>query len=318
MKPLTLLLLMLFSACLGQEEVRLSKHPYGYKAAVVVTFDTEVVRGGELEAIAEELRQRGMNATFFVVAGYFQNNAEALAPLRSFEVASMAWVQPAWVNASGEERRQQILKAHAWFERHGFEVRGFRAPYLNASRATLELVAELGYAYDSSLFYGFEPYSVGGVLEIPVSMNFDSFWDEEKMSFTLPLAYLAFQRAYDAGEVFTLLTHVQTASRNLENFTAFLDYMRERRVWFPSAGELAEWWLARENLELAVEGNTLILRNHNARAVKGATAIVAAGSVRDARGAVETWRDPASSELYVVFPEVPPAGEVRVTLERGG
>jgi len=65
MKPLTLLLLMLFSACLGQEEVRLSKHPYGYKAAVVVTFDTEVVRGGELEAIAEELRQRGMNANAY-------------------------------------------------------------------------------------------------------------------------------------------------------------------------------------------------------------------------------------------------------------
>ncbi len=318
MRPLKfLLLLMLFSACLTQPErgVYLSKYPNGYKAAVVVTFDTEVLRGGELEAIAEVLRQREMNATFFVVAGYFQNNAEVLTPLRSFEVASMGWSQPAWVNASEEERMQQILRAHEWFERHGFKIRGFRAPYLNASRATLELVAEMGYAYDSSLFYGFEPYTVGGVLEIPVSMNFDAFWDEEKMSFTLLPTYLAFQRAYDAGEVFTLLTHVQTASRNLENFTAFLDYMRERRVWFPSAGELAEWWLVRENLELTQEGSTLILRNHNARAVRGATAIVAARTAKGAEGAVETWHDPASGRLYVVFPEVPPAGEVRVTLE---
>jgi|Deesub1362A_J573_1020465.scaffolds.fasta_scaffold03700_8 peptidoglycan/xylan/chitin deacetylase (PgdA/CDA1 family) len=309
-----LLLLALFSACFTQpqREAHLSKYPYGYKAAAVVTFDTEVVREGELEAIAAALQERGINATFFVVAGYFQNNPEVLTPLRGFEVASMAWSQPEWAHASEEERRQQIIRAHSWFEQHGYEVRGFRAPYLNATRATLPLVAEMGYTYDSSLFYGFEPYEVEGVLEIPVSMNFDAFWDEEKMSFTLLPTYLAFQRAYDSGEVFTLLTHVDTASRNLQNFTAFLDYMKERRVWFPSAGELAEWWKLRENLELTIEGNTLILRNHASKPVKGATAVVDA---RAAKGAVETWRDPDSSKLYVVFPEVPPGGEARVIVE---
>jgi peptidoglycan/xylan/chitin deacetylase (PgdA/CDA1 family) len=315
MKPLKLLLLlMLFSACLTQSErgAYLSKYPYGYKAAAVVTFDTEVVREGELEAIAAALQERGINATFFVVAGYFQNNAEMLEPLRSFEVASMAWSQPEWAHASKEERRQQIIRAHSWFEQHGYEVHGFRAPYLNATKSTLPLVAEMGYSYDSSLFYGFEPYEVEGVLEIPVSMNFDAFWDEEKMSFTLLPTYLAFQRAYDSGEVFTLLTHVDTASRNLQNFTAFLDYMNERRVWFPSARELAEWWRLRESLGLTVEGNTLILRNHASKPVKGATAVVDA---RTAKGAVETWRDPDSGKLYVVFPEVPPGGEARVIVE---
>ncbi|WP_456474961.1 polysaccharide deacetylase family protein [Candidatus Pyrohabitans sp.] len=312
-----LFLLLLFSAgCLTQSgrDASLLKYPHGYKAAVVVTFDTEVVREGELEAITGALEERGINATFFVVAGYFQGKSEVLAPLRNFEVASMGWSQPEWVNASERERRQQILKAHSWFEQQGYRVQGFRAPYLNATRETLPLVAEMGYTYDSSLFYGFEPYEVEGVLEIPVSMNFDAFWDEDKMAFTLPLAYIAFQRAYDAGGVFTLLTHVDTASRNLQNFTAFLDYMKKRRVWFTSAGGLAEWWRLRQGLELSVEGNTLVLRNHGAKPVRGATAIVTA---KVAKGAVETWRDADTGRLYVVFPEVPPGGEVRITLNEG-
>ena len=309
-----LLLIALLSACAApQEEATLSRYPDAYRSATVLTFETEVVRGDELEDITSALRRRGINATFFVVAGYFESTPEVLEPLRGFEVASMAWSQPEWVNATLSERRRQMLRAHAWFLEHGFNVTGFRAPYLKASRRTLELVAELGYTYDSSLSYGFEPYPVNGILELPVSTNFDPFWDEEKMKITLPVAYLTFQRAYDTGGVFILLTHVHTSHRYLENLTAFLDYMMERRVWFPSARELADWWLLRENLRLSTAGDTLILENLNARPVKGATAILRAKS---AEGAVETWRDPVSGELYVVFPEVPPGGTVSIKVER--
>ena len=307
-----LLALLLLTACGSQKEGEafLCKYPYGYRAAVVVTFDTEVVREGELQAIVAELSAREINATFFVVAGYFEHEPQVLEPLRSFEVASMAWSQPAWVNASADERRRQIEAAQRWFVQHGFHPRGFRAPYLLANKEVLSMVKGAGYAYDSSMFYGFEPYYAEGVLEIPVSVNFDAFWDEEKMEYALPVAYMAFQRAYAEGGVFTLLTHVDTASRNLKNFTAFLDYMRRRGVWFPSAGELADWWRVREELELEVSGKKLILRNHAPVAVRGATAVVEASG---ARGAVRTWRE--SGKLYVVFPEVPPGGEVSVEVE---
>ncbi|NOZ59787.1 MAG: polysaccharide deacetylase family protein [Euryarchaeota archaeon] len=306
--------LVLLSGCIsGSERVaELSRYPHGFPAAVVITLETEVVRGDELSRVVGALRERGLNATFFVVAGYFESTPEVLEPLRGFEVGSMGWSQPGWAVASSSERRWQMERAHEWLAEHGFAVAGFRAPYLNSSREVLRMVAGMGYLYDSSIPYGLEPYVVEGVVEVPVSVNFDPFWDAEKMRVALPAAYLTFQRAYDSGGVFTLLTHVHTASGNLENFTAFLDYMRERRVWFATAGELARWWRLRENLELRVEGDELVLRNANPVEVRGATAVVRATR---ARGAADSWRDPERGVLYVVFPGVPPGGEVRVEVE---
>jgi len=121
-------------------------------------------------------------------------------------------------------------------------------------------------------------------------------------------AYLTLERAESEAGAFVFTTHAATAYRSLEEFRKFLLYLKESGAWVTSAGELAEWYLARQGLELSVEGDELVLRNHGSRAVRGATVAVEGAS--EAEGASYTLvRD---GRLYVVFPEVPPGGERRV------
>ncbi len=307
-----LLVIVIFSACLQHEEVVLSNVPYGHTAGVIVTFDTEVVKSGELESIARVLRNAGANATFFVVAGYFENSPDVLEPIRDFEVANMGWNQGRWKSYfTPEEHSEQILRADKWLRAQGFNVKGFRAPYLLYSDFAIRTIKGLNYSYDSSLYYDFLPYSLYGLVEVPVTLNFDSYWDETKMEFTLIPTYLALQKAIDDNGFFTLITHVDTVSKNLGNFTQFLDYAKKREIWFASAYEAAEWWKKREKLELEVEGERIIVRNRGSERVEGATVII-----KNYRGRVEggvvQYRN--GDARYVVLPAIEPEGKAEVIL----
>ena len=305
---LLLLGLLLFSGCAGGKSAELMDYPDAHSYAAVVTIDTEVAGAEEISGVAEALRDMGMNATFFVVAGYYTSGEKALEPLRQFEVANMGWNQREWQNASHEERRQQVLRAHEWFSERNFSVRGFRAPYYNTSGEVLQVLRRLGYVYDSSFYYGIKPYMVDGILELPPSTNYDIFWDRDKLRIAGMAAYLTLERAEDEGGVFVFTTHAATAYRSLQDFRSFLLYLKESGAWVTSAGELAEWYLARQKLELSLEGDELVLRNRGSKPVRGATAAVTGAS--DAVGA--EYRVLRDGRLYVVFPEVPPGGERRV------
>ncbi len=305
---LLMLALVLISGCTGSRSAELMPYPDAHPYAAVVTLDTEVAGSEELAGVAEVLRELGMNATFFVVAGYYSSKEEALEPLQAFEVASMGWNQREWLNASAGERREQVRRAHEWFEERGFRVRGFRAPYYNTSGEVLQVLSSLGYLYDSSFYYGIKPYRIDGILEIPPSTNYDIFWDREKLRIAGMAAYLTLESAEREGGVFVFTTHAATAYRSREEFRRFLMYLRDSGAWVVSAGELAEWYSAREGLEVEVEGDEVVLRNRGDTPVEGATVEVRGAS--EAEGARYTVV--RGDTLYVVFPEVQPGGERRV------
>jgi len=305
-----LFVLLFIPGCLESPEVELSNLPGGHSAGAIVTLDTELAGKGEIERLARTLRENGVNATFFVVAGYYRDNPRALEPLEGFEVGSKAWDAGAWKeDFSPGGQAEQMLRAERWLESQGFEVEGFRAPYLSHGGYSLKAARALNYTYDSSLYYGFLPYRVGDIMEIPLSINFDPFWDQEKEKSTRLPTYLMLQKAIHSNGYFTMLTHVSRVSNNIESFTGLLNYSRERGVWFCSAGQAARWWEKREGLEMEVGEKKVKVHNRGRERVRGATVIFRGFEGEVERGIAQYRR---GEDLYVVLPPLPPKGSTEL------
>lgn len=102
--------------------------------------------------------EHGLRATFFVVASDLEREgprrvAEQVVAA-GHELASHTWSHPYdLIRRSASEIRREIERAEGPLaELRGRPVAGFRAPGYNLSTAVLEILAERGYSYDSSLF----------------------------------------------------------------------------------------------------------------------------------------------------------------------
>ncbi len=103
--------------------------------------------------ILDLLRSHGIRATFFVpghTVESFPAETQAIVDA-GHEVAhhSYAHIDPS--GQTPEEERADMERAWAVLERIGVTPLGFRSPSADLSAATLELVEELGFLYDSSL-----------------------------------------------------------------------------------------------------------------------------------------------------------------------
>jgi peptidoglycan/xylan/chitin deacetylase (PgdA/CDA1 family) len=173
-----------------------------------------------------------------------------------------------------EERRLLELQ----LERHehllGFRPRGYRSPALDVTDITLDLLAEYGFEWDSSLMgRDFTPYhprmvtkidleagnSFGPpskVLEFPVHWYLDDFPELESfkgspmMQSNLTILERwkdSFDFAYDRcpGGIMTFCLHPQTIGRanNLLMLERFLDYVVSHDdVWFPTLSQAYDAW----------------------------------------------------------------------------
>jgi peptidoglycan/xylan/chitin deacetylase (PgdA/CDA1 family) len=309
MKRIVILLLTL--GCLGgPQDVQIANWPHGYKSALCITFDTELATGSQIEGLTDALEPK--NATFFVVVGYFEDRQEDLELLRDYEVGSMALTQWKWENSelSEEFQLEEMQAAHEWLVERGFHPSGFRAPFLKSNEDTIKALRAMGYAYDSSQYLGTMPYMADGVVEIPLSLNFDTHWNEKSIGYsTLPF-YLAFEDTYKKDGLFTFYSHVKTASENVDDLSDFLEYASAKRVWFASAGQVADWWILRNNLELIVDGDRITVRNNGDRPVEGAT--VKISPKRKVRGALYAWEDEKAT--YAVLSGIGAGEEVEVLI----
>jgi peptidoglycan/xylan/chitin deacetylase (PgdA/CDA1 family) len=173
-----------------------------------------------------------------------------------------------------EERRLLELQVALHESIVGRRPRGYRSPALDITDHTLDLLAGLGFEWDSSLMgRDFEPYrprlvtevdlergnSFGPpspLLEFPVSWALDDFPELESFKGS-PLiqgndAVLrrwldSFDFAYERcpGGVMTWTLHPQTIGRahNLVMLERFLEHVTEHSgVWFPTLSELHDRW----------------------------------------------------------------------------
>jgi peptidoglycan/xylan/chitin deacetylase (PgdA/CDA1 family) len=305
-----IIILLLALGCLGSpQDVQIANWPDGHKSAVCITFDTELATGSQIESLTNALGTK--NATFFIVSGYFKDRQEDLELLRDFDIGSLAWSQGEWRNSdlSEEYQLREMQMAHEWLVEGGFNPRGFRAPFLLSNEDTIKAVSTMGYAYDSSQYLGTMLYVKDGVVEIPLTLNFDSYWNEKSTGYsTLPF-YLAFDDTYKKDGLFTFYSHVETASENIEELSDFLGYATAKRVWVAPAGQIADWWISRSKLELTVEGDLITVKNNGDEPIEGVTVKISPkrGVVG---GALYTWSDEKTT--YAVLPRIEAGGEVSI------
>ena len=160
------------------------------------------------------LDRHDLHATFFVpgvTADRWPEAVEAILAQGS-EVACHGHTHQVLVDMDADEQREDLKSALAALERLGVEPRGYRAPMWRLARPTLDLLAEHGMRYDSSLMDDDRPYrlaTAGGTLaELPVHWSLDD-WEQ--------YAYLP---EPDIGRL------IETPSKVVELWTGELDAMR--------------------------------------------------------------------------------------------
>lgn len=138
--------------------------------------------------LLEQLRQRGLKATFFVVGELARscNTLVRAIAWEGHEVASHGWDHRRVLDMTREEFRRDVRDSKAALEdATGQPVVGYRAPTFSIVRRTawaIDILAEEGYQYDSSIYpvrhdrYGIPdapltpfviPTASGPIVEVP-------------------------------------------------------------------------------------------------------------------------------------------------------
>ncbi len=163
------------------------------------------------------------------------------------------------------EQRRRIKVGKRILAMLGFSVFGFRSPAFSASEETLQILDAEEFTYSSdtrvrpimlmsnrrfceSLYY---PYHPLGLRILDFISNGDYFWGYDKLGPENMLSLKRrFDRYYENSGTFVLLSHIEpiNSGSGLATLEKFLEYTKEKNLWKPTLRELAEWWLARENL----------------------------------------------------------------------
>jgi len=172
------------------------------------------------------------------------------------------------------ERRYLELQLRVHEDLVGRRPRGYRSPSWNFSAATLDLLVEFGFDWDSSLmgrdFEAYRPRPVTSIsleegntfgppapiIEVPVSWYLDDFPALENLPRSVGMVdteavlrrwvdLFDFAYARVPGGVFTLTVHPQTIARghHLLMFERFLDHVAAHDgVWFTTMSDLVDTW----------------------------------------------------------------------------
>lgn len=258
--------------------------PEGRRAAVAVTFDLDAEsvmlaadpdlarrpslmshqRYGPATGVPRLLRilaERGVMATFFVPGHSAERFPEAVAQIldAGHEVAHHGYLHETLTGSTeAEERRYLELGLKALDTAAGVRPAGYRAPWWEITERTLALLAEYGFAYDSSLFDRDVPYRVetpaGPLVEVPVSWALDdwekyAFWPEVTGSGVIERPGAVLEnwweevQAYEAeGGCCVLTMHPFLSGRpaRARALALLLDRILERSgIWVATLGEVA-------------------------------------------------------------------------------
>ena len=189
-----------------------------------------------IERIRRLLKAHRITATIFVPGHTIESFPDAVRALveDGHEIACHGWTHRRPSALTQEEERDELVRAGAAIERiSGRQPKGYRSPAWDLSQHTLDLLLELGYAYDSSLMGHdhlpyrprkgdavplLEPATFGtavDLIEIPVSWSLDD--------------YPHFEWSVTSGGA--LNQGLASWRAVLENWTADFDYMATTHDW---------------------------------------------------------------------------------------
>jgi hypothetical protein len=181
-------------------------------------------------------------------------------------------------NLSAREQSEQIKKAVEIFKKFGIKPYGFRGPYLQANDDTLNVLKERGLLYDSSpsihwnvvpeeylkrnvhlynlalklykpsdAITSFLPYSINGIVKIPVSLPDDEMLidrlniSNQKLLGKLWLKIL--EETIEKGGAFIPQLHPERIPFAFDALKMLIEEANKRNVWITSLKELALHWM---------------------------------------------------------------------------
>lgn len=122
------------------------------------------------------LADRGVPATFFVPGWIADRYRDAVAEISSagHELALHGWCHEAPGALSDNQLRDTLTRARDVLgEIAGQAPQGYRSPSFQMTTRTLEVLAEAGLRYDSSVMGSDIPYLIGDLVEVPVDWATD-------------------------------------------------------------------------------------------------------------------------------------------------
>jgi peptidoglycan/xylan/chitin deacetylase (PgdA/CDA1 family) len=218
--------------------------------------------------ILELLKSEGLKATFFTPGWTVDNHTDRVeAILRDgHELAHHGYMHH-WPDPDRPEQIiEELERGLEAMKRHfGVRPKGFRPPGSESCHFLLEALVERGFVYNSCFKDDVHPYrhrlrdGRPGPVELPEHPTLDD-WNFGATHLRTPRPLFTrehvlsiwkdeFQEIYDWGGVFVLVMHPQVTGRpmrlaTLRELIAFT--RRFPKVWYATAGEVAEAFIAQE------------------------------------------------------------------------
>ncbi|MFX1519564.1 MAG: polysaccharide deacetylase family protein [Promethearchaeota archaeon] len=237
-----------------EEAVRVSKGQFAVKRGI--------------SRILALLEKHEIQGTFFTCGWTADIYPETVSEIvsQNHEIAAHGYLHENFDTLSVYEQNDAIQKTHKALEEIGSpgSVKGFRAPYWRLAHNTLQLVAEMGYIYDSSLMADDRPYFLQfpeiakKLVEFPVEWFLDD-WPLFEMQQKPPSVVFEIWKAqFDAllemddipegYRVFNLTLHPACSGHayRIRLLERLIEYMKDAGAKFSRMDDVAESILAKE------------------------------------------------------------------------
>lgn len=246
--------------------------PNGKRAAQVIEMDTEDGFPNAL-VFASMMQAIDYRATFYVLTSVGRRFPDVLSRLeRDFELGYHADVHDSFKGQSAklQEQRMQIMRAEmGTVIADTSRITGFRAPLEGYDSTTEQLLQKFGirhHAADPARSEARLPFiaNLEGVkledslVVLPRTQRDDINFASQNFGIEQTAGALIadFDLAVENGALAFLSVHSQNFYQDsilTKSMPAFLERLKQRRdqIWLASAGEIAEWWRARERFKLS-------------------------------------------------------------------